>query len=112
MRAQVDRERVGLLDPDAVVNAFGYRLDHNVDLMRCARDVHHIIVGTIDEAGDDVSITARHGVVVVRRHTDQLGMPLNGQRVHEFSNQIEMLIMEWRLNMGIATKCKLTSSSR
>jgi hypothetical protein len=39
-------------------------------------------------------------------------MPLNGQRVHEFSNQIEMLIMEWRLNMGIATKCKLTSSSR
>jgi hypothetical protein len=41
--AQVDRERVGLLHPDAVVNALGYHLDHNVDLMRRTPDGQHVI---------------------------------------------------------------------
>jgi hypothetical protein len=31
----------------------------------------------INEAGDDASMTARHGVLAVRRHADQLGMPLH-----------------------------------
>ncbi len=33
LHAQVDRERVGLLDPDAIINALNYCLDHNVNLM-------------------------------------------------------------------------------
>ncbi len=36
LRVQVDQECVGLLDLDAIVDALGCSLDHNVDLMRCA----------------------------------------------------------------------------
>jgi len=89
VHAQVDRERVGLLDLDAVVDALGYRLDHNVNLMRCAPNVQHIVVGTINEAGDDASMMAHHGVLALRQHADQLGMPLDVQRVHELGDQIE-----------------------
>jgi hypothetical protein len=32
---------------------------------------------------------AHHGVLVVRRHADQLGTPLNVQCVHELGDQIE-----------------------
>ncbi len=75
--AQVDRECVGLLDPNIVVDALNCRLNHNVDLMRCALDAQHIVVDAIDKAGDDASMTACHAVLAVRRHTDQLGMPLD-----------------------------------
>ncbi len=64
LRVQVDRECVGLFNPDAVVDAFGCRLDHNVDLMRCAPDAQHIIVDAIDEASDYTSMTTHHGVLV------------------------------------------------
>ncbi len=77
LRAQVNRERVGLLDPDTVVDALSCHLDHNVDLMRCAPDAQHVVVGIIDKVGDDASMMARHGVLTVRRHADQLGTPLN-----------------------------------
>ncbi len=86
---QVDREHVGLLDPDAVLHAFNYRLHHNVNTMQCAPDVQHIVVDAIDEAGDDANMMAHHGVLVVRRHADQLGTPLNVQCVHELGDQIE-----------------------
>jgi len=89
LHAQVDRERVGLLDLDVVVNALGCRLDHNVDLMRCTPDAQHIVVGAINEAGDNASMTTYHGVLAVRRHADQLGTPFHVQHVHELGNQIE-----------------------
>ncbi len=70
LRAQVDREHVGMLDPDVVVDALGCRLDHNVDMMRCALDAQHVVVEAIDEASDNASMTAHHGVLTVRRHVD------------------------------------------
>jgi len=87
--AEVDRECVGLLDPNAIVDALNCGLDHNVDLMRCTPDAQHVIVGAIDEAGDDVSLMARDGVLVVRRHANQLGTPLDVQHVHELGDHIE-----------------------
>lgn len=65
LHVQVDRECVGLFDPDAVVDAFGCRLNHNVDLMWCTLDAQHIIVGAIDEVGDDTSMTIHHGVLAI-----------------------------------------------
>ncbi len=66
-----------MLDPNAVVDAFSYRFDHNVDLMWCASDVQHVVVDAIDEAGDNANMTTRHGVFAVRPHTNQLGTPFN-----------------------------------
>ncbi len=57
--------------------------------MRCAPDSKHVVVCTRDEAGDDASMTACHSVLAICRHTDQLGMPLAIQRVHELGDQIE-----------------------
>ncbi len=70
LRAQEDGERVDLLDPDIVVDGLDSRLDNNVDLMRCALDSQHVVVGTHDEAGDDASMTACHSVLAVCRHTN------------------------------------------
>ncbi len=90
LRSQVDGERVSLLAPDAIVNALGSCLDHNVDLMRWAQDAQHVVVGVGDEAGDDASMMARHGVFAVRQHADELGTPLVVvQSVHEFGDQVE-----------------------
>ncbi len=77
LRVQVDQERVGLLDPNVIVDALSYHLDHNVDLMRCAPDAHHVVVSAIDKAGDNANMMAHHGVLVVRRRADQLSTPLN-----------------------------------
>ncbi|CAK9867349.1 unnamed protein product [Sphagnum jensenii] len=89
MRPQEDGERVDLLDLDIVVNGLDGRLDNNVDLMWCALNSQHIVVCTCDEAGDDAGMTTCYSVLTVRRHTDQLGMPLAVQHVHEFGDQIE-----------------------
>ncbi len=90
--AQVDRKRVSLLAPDAIVDALGSRLDHNVDLMRWAPDAQHVVVGAGDEAGDDASMTARHGVLVACRQADELGTPLVVQSVHELGDQVENVL--------------------
>ncbi len=57
--------------------------------MLCAPNAQHVVVGIIDEAGDDANMRARHGVFTVRRHADQLGTPLDVQRVHELGDHIE-----------------------
>jgi hypothetical protein len=59
-----------LLDLDTVVDAISCCLDHNVDLMQCALDAQHVVVGAIDEASDDTNMTACHGVLAVRQHAD------------------------------------------
>jgi hypothetical protein len=89
LHPQEDGECVDLLDPDTVVDGPDGRLDNNVDLMRCAADSQHVVVCTHDEAGDNASMMACHSVLAIRRHTDQLGMPLAVQRVHELGDQIE-----------------------
>ncbi len=89
LRTQEDGEHVDLLDPDTVVDGLDCRLQNNVDLMRCALDSQHVVVGTCDKAVDDANMTACHSVFVICRHADQLGTPLAVQYVHELGDQIE-----------------------
>jgi hypothetical protein len=69
-------------------------------MMRCALDVQHVVVGAIDEAGDDTNMTAYHGVLVVRIHANQLGTPLDLQRVHELGDPIENVNSEMMFKHG------------
>ncbi len=43
-------------------------------------------------AGDDANMTTHHGVLMVRRHADELGMPLAVQSVHELGDQVENVL--------------------
>ncbi len=89
LRLQQDGKCVDLLNPDTIVDGLDGHLDNNVDLMRCAPDLQHVVGCTHNEAGDNTSMTTCHSVLAVCRHTDQLGTPLAVQRVHELSDQIE-----------------------
>jgi hypothetical protein len=62
LHAQVHKIFVGELDPDAIVDALDYRLDDNIDLMWCALDAQHLVLGARDDAGDHASMTTYHGV--------------------------------------------------
>ncbi len=109
LRTQVHKVRVGELDLDTVVDAFNYRLDNNVHLMRCAPDVQHFVLDARDDADDDASMMAYHGVLAVQWHANQFSAPLDVEHVHELGDHVEDFFTEWHSNIEIATRCKLTS---
>jgi len=75
LHAQINRERVGELDPTAVTNALGRGLDHNVDLMWCTQNPQNLVLGTHDNASYNTNMPTCHGVFTVDQHVDQLRTP-------------------------------------
>ncbi|CAM6009759.1 unnamed protein product [Sphagnum balticum] len=65
LRAQIDQERVGKLDPAVATDVLGRSLDGNVDLMRRTPNQQNLVFDTRDNAGHDTDMPACHGVFTV-----------------------------------------------
>jgi hypothetical protein len=107
LREQIDRERVGKLDPTTAVDALNPGLDNNVDLMRCTPNPHNLVLDTRDNADHDTNVPTYHGFFTVSRHVDQLHAPRVVQHIHKLVDHIEDI--ERRVSfISMATRCRFT----
>ncbi len=92
LRTQEDRERPSEHDPFAADKLRGCRLDDQVDLMQCAPNAEHWVLGASDHASDETSVATCHHVLAVRWHADQLGTPFAVQRVEKLDQHVKDIV--------------------
>lgn len=91
LMAQVHSSSIRYLEKLRIVNHGEPCLHDKIHLVRKTPDTQDIICRLLLEQSDDSTVTACHGVLAIRRKSDQLIAPTGIDNVHDLCDQIDLV---------------------